>query len=78
MTSKDDPNSHTNATWRKVIASCEGEPVLRHGEIWKFCDLTNVDSMLDPVVLGNFLDQKFSDVWERLSETTGLVRISSY
>lgn len=77
MTSKEDPNSHTNATWRKVIASCEGEPKVRHDGIWKFCDLSTVDSMLDPVVLGNFLDQKFSDVWERLSETTGLVRISS-
>lgn len=67
--------SHRTRAWQRVVDACQGEAVESEGTVWRYCELSQVDTVLTVEELSRYLASEFPYHWEPHSDTAGYVRI---
>jgi hypothetical protein len=70
--------SHRDRAWKRVVAACQGEDVESEGTVWRYCELSQVETTLTIDQLSRYLASEFTHHWEPHSESTGYVRVDEF
>jgi hypothetical protein len=70
--------SHRERAWRRVVAACQGDEVESEGTLWRYCELSQVETVLSLDELSRYLASEFPYHWEPHSESAGYVRIDEF
>jgi hypothetical protein len=68
-------SSHRERSWQRVVAACEGDETESEGKVWRYCDLSRVETILTVAELGRYLASEYPHHWEKHDESSGFARI---
>lgn len=70
--------SHRTRAWKRVVDACQGEDVESEGTLWRYCELSQVETILNVEELSRYLASEFPYHWEPHSDTAGYVRVDEF